>query len=677
MKNFCVQFCRLILSGFLVLLGCAGYSALAQTSLNVVNFGARGDAQQVWVGTTSNSLAVVFTNSISSADIGKTIELFDVGQQQVGINANGVLATNYQGLVAHITNVVGSVAYISGDIPQVTSNAVYCIYGTDNSQAFQACVDATTGTNTSIEIPAGTFLLIPPCQYTNWVPNPDFTVYAIQGFKIYKGGLVFKGAGRDATVLMGMGAWKRQQGWWYYGWDNPTNLHYTDTCVRGQIFNVIGPVTNDYPLVFQDLAFDGGMPIAYDGHSGNMYANTIDGLGWDGTSGAGYDSGSGALPDLQIFDNCEFRHMKGEMIKGLTSDPGAAQILVTNCCFWDGNATAFNCNPAHTITSCTFSNMSQIEEFYLAHSQVYPSYFINNLATNITHNLISLNGGTLTNPPYIISNNTFYAAFNGNGIATCPAANVVIVSNTIIGDTNYNLSAIVIGQTGAQPGTPDACNTNIDIYGNYIANAYQGFQLGEGQNINDNSHSDHVWFHNNTLTGTRSLNFVEAGVWSTNVWVFSNDLSGVSANIGCGSGGYGSQYVSISTNNNYWGTIILNGEWGPTNRVTYGGGSRYRMAYPYTATVPTYLATSDASQIPRGAAIMLLNNAADWTGTNNQSAVPVFLNEAMSSSVTIPYGGVQTFYWNGSAWQTNAINSSNSATNSAPLNPPTLLRVMQ
>ncbi len=374
---------------------------VSQNTLNVTNFGAVGDAQQVWVSTTGGSPVVSFTNTLTTADIGKTVELFGVGQFSKGNNVNGVYVTNAQDLIAVITNVDdNNNAYLSGDIPTLSSNRVYCIYGTNNVNAFAACVAACPGIAT-VYVPHGTtspwgttnaYLMIPYFEYTNFTYSYYPFGRDAAGILLHRGGLTFLGDGEGQSILMAQGAYKNQ------GF----------TCMRGGVFAVIGPITNDYPLIWTNLTFDGGLAVGQDGYQGVQPADWVDGHGWDGTSYAGLDEGTEPLNTFKEFVDCEFRHFRGEMIKGITGSACNETILVTNCVFSDGNATAFNYNFAHTIVDCTFSNMYQIEEFYLKYPTNAGSYFVNNYATNVSHNLISLNGGTLTNEPYMISNNVFY-----------------------------------------------------------------------------------------------------------------------------------------------------------------------------------------------------------------------------------------------------------------------------
>jgi hypothetical protein len=619
-----------LIAGWLALMAISGQ---AQTSLNVTNFGAVGDAVQVWVSTVSNSPSVIFTNVLTSADIGKTIELFGVG--------DFTTATNNQDLIAVITSVVnGTNAYISGDIPEVTSNRVYCIYGTQNAPAFQAAANAAKGTNTIINIPAGTFLMIPPEQYTNFAYS--YYPYAQNDAAILlkKGGLHFIGAGEGQTVLMADGAFKSQ------GY----------TCMRGGIFIVDGPITNDYPLIWEGLTFDGGLQLGLVGSQGIQPANWQNGLGWDGFSFAGLDAGSEPLNTFKKFVSCEFRHFRGEVIKGITGSARNETVLVTNCIFWDNNATAFNYNFAHTIADCTFSNMYQAEEFYLEYPTNAPSYFIDNYVTNMSHAIIALNGGTLTNQPYIISNNVFYCTFNGIAIATAPASSVLIASNLFVQVTNYYSQAVAIGIEGAQPGSADACNTNITITGNTFVNPFfRGFVIG-GISATDVNRAANVQVYNNSFMGAAGESFLQ-GTYATDINIYSNDMHGAYLSFSCGN--YGGQFASVGTNNNYWTRVFVNGDSDVyTNCVSYGNGSRWWLTYPYATNASVVLVDTNGSQIPIGAQMLITNG--NWSSAN----VPIYLNSAMTRGpVNLPYGQTFVASWTNGVWINISANGPAAPTN--------------
>jgi hypothetical protein len=624
----------MLLAG-LTMLGQTYSIVQAQTAtLNVTDFGARGDAVQIWVNTVSNSVVVKTTNAFTSGDIGKTVELFGVGDLNSGKNCSGIYVTNPQDLIAIITNVVnGTNIYISGDIPSVTSNGVYCVYGTQNALAFQAAVDAANGTNTIINIPEGNFLMIPPCQYTNFnneLPYLNYMAcYKDQAIIIRKGGIHFIGAGRDSTILTSEGAFKNQGGY----------------CLRGMVFNCIGPITNNnnFSLIWDSLTFDGGVQIGQIGNQGIQPANPIDGIGWDGTCSAGLDSGSEPLNSVKIFENCKFQHMRGEMIKGITGSARNETILVTNCVFTDGNATAFNYNFSHTITGCTFSNMYQVEEFYLRYPTNVGSYFINNVCTNISHSFIALNGGTYSNEPYVISNNIFYQA-GGNGIATCPATSVLIINNQFICNPAYYSICIVLGEAGYQ-GYSD--NSNIVITANNFSTANIMVEIAGGTSATSPNRVEDVQVYNNSMALTNMNTLaLQAYNWSTNVHYFNNNFltSVTNSTVQFSSGNFNSQYVLVDTNNLYYTRI--SDTTGKTNYISYANGSRFQVLNSFHAGTVYALTDTNSSQIPSGAQMLIENS------NTSSVSIPVYLNSALTSGpLTVPYGQSATFQWNGAAWQ--------------------------
>src|SRR5580698_8397098 len=96
------------------------FSSRAQASLNVTDFGARGDAVQFSVNTVSNStvVSVAGTNKFSSADVGKVIQVFGAGPWLqfsndppyvtvpfYGKNPNNTAIVTNQDIICLITNV--------------------------------------------------------------------------------------------------------------------------------------------------------------------------------------------------------------------------------------------------------------------------------------------------------------------------------------------------------------------------------------------------------------------------------------------------------------------------------------------------------------------------------------------------------------------------------------------
>jgi hypothetical protein len=94
-------------------------------SLNVTNFGAWPDAQQVHVYTTAGSSKIGFTNTLSAGDIGKTITIELVGDFTTPTNNQDLVGviTNFSGtnaLIGIATNYVNGAFVYGNDTPQVT-----------------------------------------------------------------------------------------------------------------------------------------------------------------------------------------------------------------------------------------------------------------------------------------------------------------------------------------------------------------------------------------------------------------------------------------------------------------------------------------------------------------------------------------------------------------------------
>lgn len=121
--------------------------------LNVTNFGARGDATAISAITISNSpMIICLTNTFTTADAGKVVELFGAGA--------ATSPTNHQDLVATIVRVDNPTTVTLDRACGFTTNHISGIYGVNNAAAFQDCIAACTGTNTVVNIPAGQYLLI-------------------------------------------------------------------------------------------------------------------------------------------------------------------------------------------------------------------------------------------------------------------------------------------------------------------------------------------------------------------------------------------------------------------------------------------------------------------------------------------------------------------------------------
>jgi hypothetical protein len=517
--------------------------------------------------------------------------------------------TNHQDLIATIEQVEHGTNITLSAAAGATSNDVYCTYGTQNSEAFQRCVDAASGTNIVIKIPAGKYLLVPPAQLAGIATNNGGgTVWS--AVVIRKGGIDFQGAGVDKTILLGCGAWKLQG----------------KSALRGLIFDCHGPVTNNTPLVFEDLTMDGGVPVGKT--PCRVYpASAKDGSGWDGTHGAVADSGRGPLHLFKEFRDCRFTHWRGEILKSVA--PGwDGYILVTNCLFDDGNASAFNMSFTHKISGCTFSNMYMAMEFYQAYCS-NACYFERNILTNITASPVAINGALTNsvNPPYNIVSNTFYLS-GSFGILTTPAQNLFVTGNQFIGI--HAAAALGLGCAGYQG---SGINSNIVVAGNHFeGTAYAIEILGGGRNrIAD------VRVLDNTATGTSR--FASGYGWSTNVCFRGN-----TANAGLWSDQLKGQWFLDDASNDFplW---KVNGTAGKTNVITYAHGMRQQIAAAKTNCI---FALDDAQpeRIPAGAIMEITNNG--------KIAAPVYFSATRAnggSRTTLQGNEVVTCVWTNGIWR--------------------------
>ena len=629
----------------------------AQASLNVTNFGAKGDAVQFYANTVSNSVIVTTTNVFSPADIGKSIEVTGAGAVTYGRNTTGGTNGN-QDLIATLTNVVnGTNLYIS-QLPQANTTSTFTTVGTDNSTAFQNAIQdaASSGTNVTINVPAGKYL----CMGKR-------ILFTYVGIPVYAGGWHLVGEGTNKTVLLGQGAWRL---------DNPGGLGV----YRSMLLAIVPPVTNDYPVSIENINFDGGVEhgaISYK----SVYANQVDGCGWDVSHDAIDIRGFNGHSFTQwTITNCLFTRWRGEVLKSNGGDTNG-NLTIINCTFRDGNASALNIYPSQIVTNCIFDNMYQVAEYYQKYS-TNTSYFVCNLITNIYNNAFSINGGIGSNPSYVISNNTFYTLMAGyNQIVTCPGDNVFIISNRFIAlaPAAGHCGGIVIGSMGYQSPN-NSCNSNIVIYGNTFSNVSSVLAFGNSIS-NSVNRTDGLIFAGNTMTEDSG---VYGNGWYDHVQIYSNTVLDNAPNPVQGYKRfnfcvreYGQPLVLMQTNNDIWGRIAGITP-NSTNFVSYANGTRFQVIYKLQSNAVFALTDTNAATIPAGAQILIWNttlNSDNSTGTNS---VQVYLDSsATGQAVSVPAQAVTVFNWNGSAWQTNAVNSNNSATNSESLNPPTLLRIMQ
>jgi hypothetical protein len=584
-----------------LLLAGLGTSIQAQNTLNVTNYGAIGDAVQFYANTISNSVVVTTTKLIPDSAIGEAIELIGCGT---------VTTPPYcQDMVATITKVVNGTNIYVSQIPQATLTNTFATYGFNNTPSFQAAIAAVgADTNDIINIPAGTYLFI--CPYVA-------SVYGNAGIILTRGGLHFIGAGTNSTTLLSQGAW---------------NI-YGGAVYRSYLIDFKPPIKNDFPVSIENLTLDGGVQQGNTTQHG-FPASITTGHGWDINHDAIVIRGPvGSVCTHQTWTNVVFQHWRGEMVK---SNDGSTNgnLTIVNCVFTDGNATAINYYASLIVTNCIFNNLYQVAEYYQAYS-TNTSYFVNNLCTNITGNGFAFNGGKGNNPPFILQNNEFYVS--GNGIETTPGDNIFIISNYF-----YGGAAIVPGCPGYQ-GTFD--NSNIVVTGNIFEKPTAAILMYGGTSATNANRIEGVQIYGNHLTNTPNGTVaVKNYGWTTNIIFYNNDFScATNGSVTVSSGLYGSQYILAETNNLYYTTI--SDSVGTTNDISYANGSRFKIINPFHSGTVYALVDTNASQIPRGAQILIQND------NTSSASVPVYLNSALTRGpVTVPSGLSRSFQWTNGVW---------------------------
>jgi len=620
---------RLKIVGWLLLpllVGCVGLMApvsLAQTALNVTNFGAVGDAVQFFVNTTSNSMVVTTTNQLSSADIGKAIEIFGAGPQTTGVDSYGNNTNGNQDMVATITGVQnGTNVYVS-QTAQATLTNTFATYGHNNQTNFANAIAAASGTNTVINIPGGKYLFI--CPYNAGVSGNA-------GIILSKGGISLVGAGTNNTTLLSQGAWQLSGG-------------YVN---RSFLIAFQSPIANDFPVSFENLTMDGGVQQGNTSIHGEI-ANPVDGQGWDQTHDAIIMRGAGGNESTcETWSNIIFQHWRGEMVKdNLTTTNG--NISIVHCVFTDGNASAVNLGESLNVSNCFFNNMFLVAEYFQYYA-TNASYFVNNVTTNITETTFGVDVAKGNNPPIYFKNNTCYLAEGYDGFLCASGDNVYIISNQCI-CTDYT-TVLGIGTAGAL-GTFES--SNIVFAYNTIVNPYIFVSFGgtgtNGYQPTNAYGIEGVQVYGNTLTQPNHMVFfLKTYGWTTNIHFFSNDCSsfaGVQTNpVVVNSGFYGSPFSLIDTNNLYYIDIYDNV--GITNYISYANGSRFEVVYPFQAGTVYALTDTNASQIPPGAQILIQND------NSSSNSIPVYLNSALTRGpVSVGYGQSLTATWSHGIWATN------------------------
>ena len=548
-----------------------------QTNLNITDFGASADAVKFFVNTVSNSyvVSVAGTNTFTTNDIGKVIEVFGAGPWVTYSNWGPVVTQ--QDIICSITNVTDG-TNLTLTIPCGWTMTATCVVGTNNAPAFQAAIDEASNlvssagyTNVTINIPGGTYLLV-----SAYVMYPPYVMYSISdshpAIRISSGGITLMGDPSGDTVLLGCGAGMEHQVGSSLTWISAGYAPYVP--MRDSMIWCAGPVQNNQlPLVFQNLTLDGGVQ---QGAQSYTYWTIIqgNGEGWDTTHHAIADWDGDVSYQMnmsKVFTNCVFQHWRGEMLICWTGVIPGAFNDIANCTFYDGNATADNMYYGQHIHGCTFNQIEKVTEFYQYNGTV-PTVLEDNLITNINGHCVVLNGAT-TNaipPSFTIRNNTFYGSYGEDDILFTPACNVVVSNNQFYGASSTGIS---FSAAGLQPADGSAAvMSNFVIVANNFNNTYLPI-------VTDGYPVQNVIVANNVQSSGQNFALGGAG-WKTN-WFFSNNTS--PATIDSSSVQAGSYFVDDPSDNLGWYTY--NDYSGGTNWVTYGHGLRQLIIHAMSNSV--------------------------------------------------------------------------------------------
>ena len=585
--------------------GIAGTNGSSGGTTNVVSGGPfYADAVTISVGSTSNSTTITTgTNTFSSSDVGKLALVFGGGAVTSGTNRQDLIATIAS---ASGTSVVLSIA------PTITGNLLATI-GTNNAPALQAAVNSVTGTNTVIQFGAGTYLLVPTQMVDTASTMPNATAIW-PAVKLYGGGITFAGSN---TTLLGCGAWTK----------------HGNYETRGSMFECVGPVTNDYPLIFTNLVIDGGVQVGNTAFH-DFPASIVDGSGWDETHHAVVDFGAGeALHSKKIFTGCTVQNWRGEALISVTTWAAGTNVI-TNSVFSANNASALNFSFPFQLINSTVKGCNFAMEFYAGYangpSSITGCTFTNNTGTVC----LAFNGAEAGHyqRPITIQGNTFYQRSGGHtSIAACPVQNLTMTGNnflSLFGQCGTAFSTTSSGYQGSD------ISSNVTFTANYCSNLLYVIDTSGawGNKI------DGLTVSSNTAYGASS--FCTGGGQQTNCVATYNSSPQGYAMYGTWSG----QYWKDNTNNNFgWFMSAATGS-STTNTVSacYGGHWQVYASNAYTNQF-YLLDTSNSYMIPVG----------DQLSITNVSDAGVFAKViGGSTGVTnsIESGAASTWQWSGSQW---------------------------
>lgn len=654
----------------------------AQTTLNVTNFGARGDAIVFPVNIVSNSTLVTTTNQLSSADIGKTVEIFAGGPLGLNVTAtftvtNIVNATNlyldqvvqctlpatgvnssYGNFVVNTTSnsamITTAQPFSSADLgKQITlysagpltwstnhTDLVALIANVVNSTniyldrpcgATTANADAVCGTNNANAFQAcinaaqsNTVIYIPNGTYLiigSQALDPNFVLPGL--FYTYPSLVVSAGSlsflGENRTNTVLLGCG---------AWQNKGNWGY-----RGYLFAIQGPVTNNGALSFDNLTMDGGVQQGFTGNIGYP-CSAATGDGWDTSHCAVIDVGTPPLPATQIFQNISVKNWRGEQFKGTVANTDGF-ISISNCSFTGGDASGINFSFTHNINNCYFDGLAEAMEFYQGYAS-NTCCFQNCVITNMGGALMAIDGATIgaPNPSYVVRNNQFYMQNGNNGLQIVTGQNLTITNNLFAGCG----TAIPIGIASYYPN--EDINSNIWIFNNVFSNNSISIEI-EGAFA---SALNHLLVSNNTAYYPGGAGFASGYGWGTNMVFVKNKTYGLS--YGLNNPTMMGQWY-LDDGSNQFPTNWLADYNGTTNVVSYAYGMRQNV-YATKANSVFVLDDTHPRQMPPRAVMVIYHNYSP--------ASALYLSTSMTGTpISMTNGYCGTFYWNPltSAWSPN------------------------
>ncbi len=567
-------------------------------SLNVTNYGAKGDYTNLTVSCTNGSYAMLASHALVSSDTNKLILIREGGPYGT--------AGLHQDLLARIVSVSGANFTTDRKAGASLINTP-ASYGTENSAFFKAAVD-------DIPLTGLTTLIIPDGNY--WLLNTNYdlaTNFSAGQFESHpavtlsKGGILFQGG--LSSTLTGNGAWVNHGSYVY----------------RGAMFFCTSPVTNSAsPLIFSNIRFDGAIPQVIYGYN----SSTDNGGGWDYTHHAVCDDNPtvSAMHQLKVFTNCTFMRWAGENLISFdagTNGGNNNQINLMNCVFQDSPATADNMYYGQLVSGCLFSNVLKVTEFSQYNSAL-PTLFRDCVWTNLTGIPITVLGAQVgyVSPSFTVSN--CVGAYSLSCFHLPNAQNVNLISNKLFGSDSF----LVLGGAGAQAAGVVTNTRFVTIYGN-VVNGSSGNPY-----IIAYSGSSDIFITNNAFPSGNTFIQGYGPLYASNVVLSANSGGPVdSAAVSSG------QYFIDLANNSFAAYGAEYDYSGVTNTMTYSRG-RYHNPFVTQPTSGYVLVTNNL--VPSGASMTIYN-----TGAN---PVKLFSGSTSTLLTNLPTSSTVYFSWSGYSW---------------------------